>query len=63
VKVRELIEDLKQAPEDSEICFIGNGMWAIAGIEIGKRSDSPVGYVMLRSSKTPYKHLPVRKIE
>ncbi len=61
--VKELIEDLKQAPENSEICFRGNGMWAISGIEIGKRAGSDVGYVMMLSTGKPYQHLPVRKIE
>jgi hypothetical protein len=63
MKVKELIEDLKQAPEDSEVCFIGNGTWPIAGIEIGIRPGSPVGYVVLRSSKEAYKRLPIRKVE
>lgn len=48
--VKELIEDLQKAPADSQICFQGNGMWVVTGIEIGKMPGQKIGYVMLGSN-------------
>jgi hypothetical protein len=56
----QLIEDLKQAPPDAELCFMVNGVYPVKGIIIGKMPGETTGYVQLNAGSEPFQHDPVR---
>jgi len=59
--VQQLIEDLKQAPPESLVCFEGNGIWAVAGVEVGKMPGQQIGYVKLCAGRSYNQHNAIRK--